>query len=175
MCFYIYLIAIFWWARKLSVGITAVWKVTLCVEWTHDAFLLKINLMDVFWATLDNVYYPIVFEPFFSFGCPDTMLFGSHLTSLTFLLSLFPLSLFFAQLLNIGVLHFLFNALFICTVFLPHSPFLSSFSMRNSQIFLLFKISKLQIQLSSCPFYLEFPWAPQPRHVWNWTHDIFPK
>lgn len=87
----------------------------------------------------------------------------------------FPLSLFFSQLLNIGVLHFLFSALFICTVFLPHPPFLPSFDMRNSQIFLLSKISELQIQLSSCPFYREFPWAPQPQHVWNWTHDIFPK
>ena len=80
-------------ARKLLVEITAAWKWASCVEWTHDAFP-KRSLMSISWAAPDNADHFILFETFFSFGCPDTILSGSHPTSLTFLLSLLLSSFF---------------------------------------------------------------------------------
>lgn len=79
--FFIYPIAIFWWAKKLLVRITAVWKVNPMVEWTNHAFLPKIYLMDIVWADLENVCHSIILETFFSFSCPDTILCGSHSVS----------------------------------------------------------------------------------------------
>ena len=80
-------------ARKLLVEITAAWKWASCVEWTYDAFP-KRSLMSISWAAPDNADHFILFETFFSFGCPDTILSGSHPTSLTFLLSLLLSSFF---------------------------------------------------------------------------------
>lgn len=117
----------FWWARQLLAGITAVWKWTPCVEWINEAFLPQINLVNIPWAALDSVDHSIVFGPFFSFGCLDTILSSSYPLSLTFLVRLLPLFLVLCPSTKYDVFHFCFGALFICTVFLLYPPFLPPF------------------------------------------------
>lgn len=161
-CFLIHPVPMFWWARKCSVGIPAAWTVTPHAERANAVFLLKINLMALSWAALNTVEQSVLSESFF-LACPDTILSGSHPTSLTFLLSLLPLPLFFAHLLSIGVSLFWLGTFFFNLYFSPHTHYFYIHCIWgiSKSVFSLKTLNSGVISIAVCSTW-RFPW---PRHV----------